>query len=224
MRSKSSKVSCLLILILIQVITVSCQNETSPTSSPEGGEPTVPPLLGTKPPASQPKPIISTENALTAEEVSIVLSSVTKTLKFTSSTQASKTTTATTIPTTIQVHEIDASPAGVERTGSNIGYSETLQVEPLPNEKSSTTPITTPHPFVTSSPIVELMTSSKPTGEAQPLETRKDETTSSTSSSTEDVPRSPQTLEMEASPTLSNQETTSAATSSPTKQTLSSSN
>ncbi|XP_078384925.1 uncharacterized protein LOC144667403 [Oculina patagonica] len=35
MRSKSSKVSCLLILILIQVITVSCQNETSPTSSPE---------------------------------------------------------------------------------------------------------------------------------------------------------------------------------------------
>lgn len=177
-------------------------------------------MLGTKPPASQPQPIISTENALTAEEVSIVLNSETNTLKSTSIAQALKTTTATTIPTAIQVHEIEASPAGVGKTGSNIGYSETLPVEPLPNEKSSTTPIMTSHSVVTSSPIVEM--SSKPTEEAQPLETRKDESTSSTSSSTEDVPRLSQDLEIEASPTLSKQETTSTASSSPTIQTLSS--
>jgi len=37
MRSESAtKVSCLFIVILSQAITVTCQNETIPTTSPEG--------------------------------------------------------------------------------------------------------------------------------------------------------------------------------------------
>ncbi|KAJ7376383.1 hypothetical protein OS493_034904 [Desmophyllum pertusum] len=223
MTSKNVQVSCLLIVILTQVITVTCQNISVPTVSNEGGEPTVPPILdsvenrGRKPSASQPQPI-STE-----AEVSIVSHSTNKILKPTPSAQASTTTTTTTIPKTIQVHEIKASPAAVHKTSSDI--------EPLPKSSATTTLIMTSHPVVTSSPIVELEMSSKPTEtgdviteDAQQVETPQpqDEATPSTSSSTNDVMRSSETFEIEASPIISEQKTYSTVSSSPTKQILSS--
>ena len=68
----------------------------------------------------------------------------------------------------------------------------------------------TSHPAVTSSSILESMTSSKPTEDTQEL-------TPSTSLRTEDVPRPSKALKIQASPTLNKQETTSTA-SSLTKQ------
>ena len=167
--------------------------------------------MSSKPPASQPHPIISTENILTAEEVSTPLSSVTKTLKYTSSVQASKTTT------TVQVQEIDASPAVPDKIGSNIGYSEILLVKHLLTVKSlTTTPTVTSSPVITSSPIVELMMSSKPIDDAQQVTPK--ESTPLSSSLTKHALRSSQTLQIEASPTVSKKEITSTVSSSPKKQ------
>lgn len=150
------------------------------------------------------------------------MNSITKTLKYTSSVQASKRTRTTT--TTVQEEQIDASPAVPDKTGSNIGYSEILPVKPLLTEKSSTpTPSMTSHPAVTSSPIVEFMTSSKPTEDA-PQVTPKGKSTPSTSPVTKYALRSSQTLQIEASPSLSTQEISSTLSLSPTKQILPSPN
>lgn len=119
------------------------------------------------------------------------------------------------------MHRIGTSPAAVHSTGSHTGYSETRVGERLANKKNSATaPIKTSHPVVTSSPIGELMTSWKPNEEVQQVETTKDESTPSTSSSVKDVIRSSEALKIEASPLLNKQETTSIVPSSQAKQIL----
>jgi len=214
MRSESAtKLSWLLFVILSQAITVTCQNETIPTTSSEGFESTVPPHHGTKQPASQPQPIlISTDNTITAE-VSIAGSSSAKfRLK------SASTTRATAIPTTTQEHEMDETTG--HSTRSHTTYSETRVVERLPNEKSSTPVlIKMSHPVVTSSPIGE-MTSREATEGVQQVETPRDKSSLSTSSLIKDVMRSSEALKIEASSLLTQQEATYTLPSSQEKQIL----
>jgi len=108
------------------------------------------------------------------------------------------TTRATTTPITTQKHEISASPGVVHSTGSHVAYSE---------KSSTTAPIKTSHPVVTSSSLGE-MTSREPTESVQQVTTPRDNSTSSTSSLIKDVMRSSEALKIEASPLLTKQETT----------------
>ena len=190
-----------------------------------GGElATVQSYLGTKPSASQPQPIISTEtqaHTITADEVSLISYGIYKILKSTPGIQTSKTTTTTmyTIPTTIQEFEVDASPVPTWEISS-----ETVSAEPLLNETSSTieTPIVTSYPVITSSPIVPLMTSSKPTVlhyvDSEHAKQGETPQTFATSSSPKEITRASKGLEIEAYPGVSDQKSSSSVASSMSKQ------